>query len=130
MPFPTEERFVRDAELNLGVSFPSGLRARLLVSNGGEVKINDDAWQLHPVFDTTDRTRAKRTANHIVRETAAAREWPRFPREGVAIGDNGTGDRLILQRSRIDPRSLDETVFLWDHETGQLTEIAGSVSEL
>jgi hypothetical protein len=130
MPFPTEERYIRDAELKLGVSFPPSLRARLLVANGGEVEVDDDTWQLHPVFDATDRTRIKRTANHIVRETASAREWSGFPPDAVAIGNNGTGDRLVLQPSPNDPRSLGETVFFWDHETGELTEAAGSLGEL
>ena len=53
-------------------------------------------WQLHPVFDDSDRKRMGRTANHLVRETAVARGWSGFPAEAIAIGANGSGDRLVL----------------------------------
>jgi hypothetical protein len=68
-------------------------------------------WTLFPVFETTDRRRITRTANHIVRETRAARAWPGFPEDAIAIAENGGGDLLIV-------RGKSEDGEFGDHETG------------
>lgn len=52
---------------------------------------------------------------NIVDETQSAKKWHQFPIDAVAIAGNGTGDRLVLL-----PKS--ETVWTWDHETGELFE--------
>lgn len=116
MGFPVEEGRIADAEGELGRRLPSVLRERLLRNNGGDVEaskgVDDDGWQLHPVWDDSDRKRAGRTANHIVLETAEAREWQGFPEGAIAIASNGTGDRLVVLAST-------DEVFWWDHETGE-----------
>jgi hypothetical protein len=91
------------------------LRARLLRDNGGEVDVpnypgGDIAWQLHPVWDPGERTRAKRTTNHVVRETEEHRHA--LPDGSVVIAGNGTGDLLILMPGTDQPH-------WWDHETTQ-----------
>jgi len=130
MPFATEERFIRDAEAKLGVRLPQTLRARLLSSNGGEVALDDDVWQLHPVFDTSDHKRSSRTANDVVRETASAREWRGFPPHAVAVGANGAGDVLVLLPSERDSSGLDERVYVWHHETAKVVLVAQSFDEI
>ena len=88
-----------------------------------------DVWELHPIFDDSDRKRLKRTCNDIVRETTSAREWHGFPPEAAAIGGNGSGDRLILLP---DPNSgrFGDAVFWWDHETGEINQVASNFWEL
>ena len=78
MPFPVDEVLLEAAETQLGRKFPEGLRGRLLRNNGGEVLVryegeepdeDEDTWALHPVWDSTDKRRMKRTVSHIVKET-------------------------------------------------------------
>ena len=126
MPFPVNEERVVAAEEELGRCLPDELRHRLMRDNGGEVEAAaprqgaeehfDPHWELHPVWDDSDRKRAARSASHIVRETAEARGWDRFPAEAIAIASNGTGDRLIL-------RPGSDELALWDHETGQVLAV-------
>lgn len=112
---PVDEERITAAETELGRRLPPPLRARLGRENGGEVEANcelgDDDWQLYPVWDNSDRKRARRTANHVVRETAGARAWEGFPQGAIAIASNGTGDRLVVLRDT-------DVVAWWDHETG------------
>ena len=130
MPFPIDIAFVKSTEAKLGVSFPLGFVARMIRDNGGEVRVHGEAWWLHPFLDTTDRTRLKRTCNDIVRETESARRWSGFPSHAVAVADNGTGDRLVLLPEPDAPQALQNPVFLWDHETGEVHRIADDFLEL
>jgi hypothetical protein len=111
MPFPVEVALIHEAERQLAWMLPMDLRVRLHRNNGGEIRAADDVWQLFPVFDPSDRRRITRTANHIVRETQAARARARFPDGAIAIADNGGGDLLIV-------RAGSEEIEFWDHETG------------
>lgn len=111
MAFPVDEAAISAAEKQLGRSLPADHRERLMRDNGGEVRTLDDIWTLHPVFDESDRKRIARTANHILRETAAAKDWWGFPEDAVAIAANGTGDLLVLLPDY-------DRVHRWDHETG------------
>jgi hypothetical protein len=96
MPVPASTDLISAAEAELGRSLPSDHRARLVADNGGEIEALDDDWQLFPVWDPTDRRTQGRTANHIVRENGALRDWPGLPTGFVAIAANGTGDLLGL----------------------------------
>jgi hypothetical protein len=117
-----EEERVSRAERELERRLPAELQDRLRRDNGGEITAVlaaqqqqmgfDPYWELHPVFDDSDRRRAARSASHIVHETAEARTWRDFPEGAIAVASNGTGDRLIVL-----PES-DEIVY-WNHEDGQ-----------
>lgn len=119
--FPTDLDRVNAAESALGRRLPSALRERLLRDNGGEVFVRDApgedaAWQLHAVWDDSDRKRAGRTANHIVHETHEARTGG-LPGDALAVASNGTGDLLILLPN-------DDSLHWWDHETGDTRPVA------
>jgi hypothetical protein len=116
MGFPAKAEQIRAAEAELGRSLPREHFLRLSADNGGEIQGADDVWQLHPVWDATDRKRMGRTANHIVVETQSARERAGFPAGAVAIASNGTGDLLILLPS-------DERIYFWAHDTGERTPV-------
>jgi hypothetical protein len=130
MPFPTDEKYVEATEEKLGVRFPESFRKKMIAENGGEVETPPDAWILYPFYDTSDRKRIARTCNDIVRETESARGWTGFPPDAVAIGSNGGGDQLIMLRSFSNPEVLDQRVFWWDHETGDVHPVANDFSEL
>jgi hypothetical protein len=112
MPFPVEVALIHEAEPQLGKKLPMDLRLRLHRNNGGEIWAAGDVWQLFPVSDASDRRRITRTANHIVRETRAARARAGFPEGAIAIAENGGGDVLIV-------RAGSENIEFWDHETGE-----------
>src|SRR5262249_492444 len=130
MPFPVDPKYVAQAQSQLGVTFPSGYAARLVRNNGGELVVAEDTWYLHPVFDTTDRTPIKRTSNHVVRETMLARGWAGFQKGGIGIAANGAADCLVLMPSSLDDMRLQDAVYYWDHETGDLTTVADDFKEL
>jgi hypothetical protein len=98
--------------------------------NGGSVEGAGDEWDLHPLLDTSDRKRLARTCNDVVRESGVARDWVAFPSDAIAIGANGSGDRLVLLPSSDDPSQFGEQVLWWDHETGILHPVASSFAVL
>jgi hypothetical protein len=129
MPFPVDSVHIDRAAQKLGIRLPLSYIARMGRSNGGEVEAADDTWQLFPIFDDSDKTRIKRTCNDIVRQTTAARAWPRFPAHAVAVASNGTGDTLVFLPNESADR-LAEAIYWWDHETGELTTVADDFAEL
>jgi hypothetical protein len=116
MPVPVSEESLVAAEAALGRPLPRHLRERLLQDNGGEIVADGDDWHLFPVWDPTDRRTVRRTANHIVRENAEAREWESFPQGAVAVASNGTGDLLVVCEGSDEIR-------LWRHDSGELEAV-------
>jgi hypothetical protein len=116
MALPVALDRILEAERRLGVEFPPDLKALILQRNGGHLSANGDDWELHPVWDPTDRRTASRSANHVELETRVARSWSRFPPLAVSIGVNSSGDRLVLL-----PGS--DRIHAWDHETGTCAPI-------
>lgn len=129
MPFPLDIEFVRLTEAKLGRKLPLGYVAKLCRDNGGAVKGDTDLWWLYPIFDDSDRKRLKRTCSDILRETTSARRWPDFPPEALAIGHNGGGDKLVFLPEPTTDRYAD-AVYWWDHETGELNQVADAFEEL
>lgn len=130
MKFPIDEKYIAEGESELGVKFPSTFTEKMRKENGGRIETSDAPYTLYPFFDKTDIKRIKRTANHIVLETKNARKWSNFPPAGVAIGDNDYGDRLVLLPKDDDPSRLKDLIYIWSHETGELTAIANDINEL
>ena len=116
MGLPVQEDQISSAEAQLGVRLPEELRTRLSRNNGGEVGVHGEPWTLYPVWDPTNPKTASRSANHILKETAEAREWPGFPEDGVAIGEDGFGNRLVLIPAG-------SSVKIWNHETLELESV-------
>jgi hypothetical protein len=114
--FPVSEHLIETAERELGTQLLPEHRARLARNNGGEVECEGDVWQLHPVWDDTDRKRAARTTSHIVHETREARRWNSFPSDGIAVAEDGSGNRLVFRRGAAGFE-------LWDHETGECSPV-------
>jgi len=130
MAFPVDEEYINEAEQQLGLKFPLSFRDKLKIENGGEVETADDVWVIYPVFDKTDIKRIKRTTNNIIFETSESRGWGNFPPGGVAIGGNGSGDRLILLPKDKDSTQLSDKIYFWSHETGEVAEIAKDINEI
>jgi|SRR5208337_448057 len=116
MAFPVSAERIAAAERQLGTRLLAEHRARLLRNNGGGLACEDDEWQLHPVWDDTNRRTIARTTNHVVHETLEARRWNSFPPDAIAIASDGSGNHLVVRSGGTD-------VELWDHETGQCTPV-------
>jgi hypothetical protein len=130
MPFPVDAAYVRATQAKLGVTFPLGFVSCMTKANGGELQADGETWWLHPFFDPSDRIRLKRTCNDIVRETAKAKEWPSFPKDAVAIAHNGAADQLLFLPSAEQPNQLQDAVFMWDHESGVVAQVADDFLDL
>jgi hypothetical protein len=130
MPFPIDLKYIVEAENELGIEFPYEFKQKMIGQNGGELITEEDNWQLYPFFDKSDKKRISRTCNHIVLETKQAKEWNNFPDNAIAIATNGCGDYLILLPLESDTNKLNEKIYLWLHETGEIEEVAQNISEL
>ena len=130
MPFPVNIKYIIETEQELGLVFPDSFKSKMKKENGGELTTEDDDWQLFPFFDKSDNKRMSRTCNHIILETIQARSWDNFPDNGVAIASNGSGDNLILLPLENDNQKLREEIYLWQHETGDIQQVAKTIDEL
>ena len=130
MPFPVDEIYIKQTEEKLGVEFPASFKMKMMQDNGGELAIEEDDWQLFPFFDSSDKKRLSRTSNDIVRETELAKKWPKFPADCIAIASNGSGDFLVFKRESPQAKKLEDVVYFWSHETGELVKKSSSFSEL
>jgi len=130
MPFPIDIKYIIETEQELGLVFPDSFKSKMSKENGGELMTEDDDLQLFPFFDKSDNKRMSRTCNHIVLETKQARTWDNFPNNGIAIAFNGSGDNLILLPLDNDNKKLREEIYLWQHETGEIQQVAKTIDEL
>jgi hypothetical protein len=137
MPFPVDIKYIEETERELGVQFPEKFKAKMTKDNGGELAVfTDDSedecelWLMFPFCDKSDKKRLSRTCNHIALETKNSRRWINFPTKGIAIAHDEGGNYLILLPEEATPHRLKENIFMWLHETGEITEIANSIEEL
>lgn len=130
MPLPVDDKFILEAEQNLGIKLPNSYKGRMRIHNGGEIEAMDDVWQVYPVFDTSDRRRIIKTSNHIVREATVARQWPSFPPKAVPFASNGSGDLLVFLPDEEDKSQLSERIYYWNHETGESEQIADDLADM
>jgi hypothetical protein len=128
MAFPVEEKYIEQAEAELGARFPESFRNKMMRLNGGCVEVSDDYYELHPFYDTSDKKRIKRTCNSIVHETKTYRDQYGLPQNLIVLGDNGGGDLLVYkidENGNIDPR-----VYWRDRDTEELVLVTNDFSEL
>lgn len=129
MPFPIDEKYIAQAEQQLGLIFPPRFKVKMIQMNGGEVIADDDVQQLFPFFDQSDKKRIKRTCNHIIYETKQAKQWQDFPSDTIAIASNGSGDLLIFKKLD-NVQQLEDTVYRWSHETAALKVVTQHFDQL
>ncbi|OUS19026.1 SMI1/KNR4 family protein [Nonlabens dokdonensis] len=128
MPFPIDEKYIKETENELKIEFPIEFKNRMKKSNGGELITEEFEFELYPFFDKSDRKRISRTCNHIGLETKNAREWIGFPENGIAIGSDGFGNQIILIHN--GNGILTDEIHFWNHEMGKTKKIAESITEL
>lgn len=121
MPFPVDIQYIEKTEVILNVKFPDSFKLKMLQENGGEIEVDEDVWFIYPFFDESDKKRIKRTCNDLVRENEQAKLWTNFPEEAIAFANNGGGDQLVFVRNKLNQTLLDNAVYWWNHETGEIT---------
>ncbi|WP_404978223.1 SMI1/KNR4 family protein [Bacillus amyloliquefaciens] len=62
----------------------------------------------------------------MIRQNSVCREES-MPDDLIVIADNGTGDKLCLKKA---DGVMEETVYLWDHETAGVELYAAAIGEL
>lgn len=127
MPFPLNEKYIKETESELNVKFPAEFKSRMIKSNGGELVADEFEFELYPFFYKSDRKRISRTCNHIALETKNARESNGFPENVIAIGSDGFGNQLILTHN--GNGILSNELYFWDHEIREIEKIAKSINE-
>lgn len=61
MPFPIEEKYIKETESEWNVRFPIEFKNRMMESNGGKLVIDEFEFNLYPFFDKSDRKKINRT---------------------------------------------------------------------
>ncbi len=51
MPFPIEPKYIKEAEVELGIEFPKSFVEKMEKENGGEFSTDEDDWTLYPALD-------------------------------------------------------------------------------
>lgn len=116
-PPPAPASALRALEGKLGATLPPVLEGRYAASNGGtfgDPRNRDCEWQLHPVFDATDRKQMKRTGEDIAHYTKLALKDARFPRNGISIAHDYTLARQLLVLRDEATGAVGDAVFLFD----------------
>jgi hypothetical protein len=127
MAFNLAEQYVQQAEVALGATLPRNYRVTMMESNGGELDVRDDDWELIPIRDSSDRKRLARSCNDIVAETKSFRDWNGFPADVVVIAKNDSGDCIVFRR---EGDIFHPAPHIWNHETRTLLKIGDDFSEL
>jgi hypothetical protein len=127
MTFPLDSRFVDVAEHSMGVRFPKSYIDFMRETNGGTTP--GDGWLLHPIFDTSDRTRIKRTCNHVVRETERVRAYEGFPERAVVIGENLEHVLLLLLPDAAHANQLGNAIYAWHPFHQDLVKVVDDFSD-
>ncbi|GAB6448743.1 hypothetical protein bcgnr5390_51770 [Bacillus luti] len=96
-------------EQKLGVIFPEQYRGLIQLVNNAEI----GEWTLFPIKDYKN---VKKTWDDIVRQNNEVRD-ERMPNNLIAIGDDGSGDKLCLKKR---DKHLEDAVYLWNHETNAI----------
>jgi len=127
MPFPLSETELKKTEEAIGATLPESYRNSMMQNNGGAVEAYDEVWELFPIQDQSSKKLISRTCNHVLKETESAQEWPNFHENALAIGENGSGDYLIIFQ---EGQKFEPGVFAWFHEDGALVTVAAQFSDL
>uniref|UniRef100_UPI000DA1669D CbrC family protein n=1 Tax=unclassified Variovorax TaxID=663243 RepID=UPI000DA1669D len=121
-PPPAPDSACHALEEKLGAVLPPVLRACYAAANGGtfgDPRRRDAEWQLHPVFDASDRKQMKRTGEDIAHWTKLALKDTRFPRNGLSIAHDHTPMRQLLVLRDEATGAVAEQVFVFDAHTGE-----------
>ena len=130
MPSQVDKKAIQQAETALGVVFPDIYKQKMLLENGGELTVeyeedDEEVWTLHSFQDKSGNVK-----DDIVAITTRARDGKKFPSNGVVIASDGSGDHLVLIPGIKNKTQLEETIYLWMHETGETAILIDDMAEM
>lgn len=105
MPRTVSIERIKILESEIRARFPASYVSRMMNNNGG-MRVSDiEEWEMAKIRDNTDNESIKKNVYDIKECTDGALKWKYFPRNGVAIGDNGLGDVMFfhINGSNIGP---------------------------
>lgn len=123
MAKPVKETYINITEERLNFPFPQEYKKLISEENGGSIICGKEEWELYPIADLTDKQSIAKTFNNVQKETENSKEWNLFPQAAITVGENGSGDKLVLL-----PNS--SVVYMWFHETGELITLADSFGDV
>ncbi|MGD6801360.1 SMI1/KNR4 family protein [Rossellomorea vietnamensis] len=113
-----DESDIKAVEDKLGAVFPELYKELFKLVNSAEI----GEWTLYPIKDNRN---LKKTWDDIVRQNTEVRE-EYLSEDLIAIGDDGSGDKLCL---KVNDGIMEDKIYLWYHEDGELEEYAPDLKE-
>ncbi len=113
-----DESDIKAVEDKLGAVFPELYKELFKLVNNAEI----GEWTLYPIKDNRN---LKKTWDDIVRQNTQVRE-EYLSEDLIAIGDDGSGDKLCL---KVNDGIMEDKIYLWYHEDGELEEYAPDLKE-
>lgn len=127
---PIDAAEIIKTETRAEVTFPPVFKQFMMKSNGGTVEADGEIWVLVPFHDATTSERRRATAIDILQETKSARKWDDFPPDGFVIAMGEEGDCLVLLPSEEGGDVLEDVIYAWESESGELVELGDSITQL
>ncbi|OIK08326.1 SMI1/KNR4 family protein [Bacillus sp. MUM 13] len=106
------------AENELEAAFPKQYKELFKLSNNAQI----GEWTLFPIKDPKN---VKSTWDDIVRQNKEVRDEA-MASELISIGEDGTGDKLCFRMGNVE---VDNRLYIWYHETGEIEELASNLKE-
>ena len=109
---------IEKAEEMLNARFPDEYKELMLLINHPEF----GDWALYPIKDEQN---LKKTWDDVVRQNLEQKEQA-LPKDMIVIGTDGTGNQLCL---RVRKKTMQDQVYVWDHETAEVKVAALSLKK-
>lgn len=126
MPRLVDFECIKKLEAEIRARLPHSYVTRMLNNNGG-MRISDvDEWEMAKIRDDSSIDSIKKTTYDVRECTDGALKWKYFPRNGVAIADNGLGDVMFFH---INGSDIGPELYVYLHETGSSVKLADDFSD-
>ncbi|MEY9971984.1 hypothetical protein ABH966_002358 [Lysinibacillus sp. RC46] len=109
---------IKSAEEKLGAVFPEQYKELFRLVNNAEI----GEWTLFPI---KDQKNPKKTWDDVVRQNQDAKD-EEMSSDLIAIGDDGTGDKLCLQ---VINGKMNDEIYIWNHETAEIEEYTSNLKD-
>ena len=112
------ESDIKPTEDKLGAVFPEQYKELFKLINNAEI----GEWTLYPI---KDHRNPKKTWDDVVRQNTDVRDED-MSKDLIAIGDNGSGDKLCF---KVSNGRMENEIYIWYHEDVEHEEYAPNLKE-
>lgn len=113
-----DELDIKLAEEKLSATFPEQYKELFKLVNNAEI----GEWILFPIKSEKN---PKKSWDDVVRQNNEVKD-ERMSENLIAIGDDGSGDKLCLKKIN---GKMGDAIYLWNHETTEVSEYAPNLEE-